>query len=675
MRLRALETERRRRMLPEADGVAKGASGGGLRLTDDDLVDDFGPLPGDTPLDGDEDEDDDDEEEVEVDDDDDEEEEEDDEEDIEEGEEEEEVVGAEEDEDEDVVVIRQQAATATKTPTKAPSAAAPRATAQADVPPRLPALAAPPAELPTQLTQLTKLTKPAAELPNELPYVFECPQSAADLDVLMALAGRDAARQRELLHRLIAGHHAKLREANKAKLSTLAGLLIDRLVATAAEIEGGGGEGESEGGDGEGTGSGKKKKKNAAAAAAAAATAAAASPPSALLHPLCPSIFAIAQQLPVQTALTLLPRLQALWRAFHTERRETISARKRAGRRQRRAAADDAEEAAEAEGGVAAPPADPSAPIEPYVTLRPGALALLALCVQLFPLTDFRHVILTPTVLLVADVLSQPSVPSSERETRRTLFLCAIALHLSSAAGRWLPELHATASRLLGAALDARAALLADASTTALLRPLRFATLGAIGGGGDSGGAAAAALRLDAAGATFNLTHDLIRTSTNLPCFPEIWGPIFARLSAIKPNQLAKPLRPLHAACLAELRAAIPAALHARLPLLLQRAPVAPIKLYNPVFDDDFQPERSLDPDRQRAERQKLIRKTKKETKGAIRELRKDGAFLARERDKEREERDAYLEARGKRARAIMEEQEHGVKSMKKEKRRLTPSI
>jgi len=187
--------------------------------------------------------------------------------------------------------------------------------------------------------------------------------------------------------------------------------------------------------------------------------------------------------------------------------------------------------------------------------------------------------------------------------------------------------------------------------------------------------AAVAALRLDAAGATFNLTHDLIRTSTNLPCFAEIWGPTLARLSVIKPKQLAKPLRPLLAACLAELRAAIPAALHARLPLLLQRAPVAPIKLYNPVFDDDFQPERSLDPDRQRAERQKLIRKTKKETKGAIRELRKDGAFLARERDKEREERDAYLEARGKRARAIMEEQEHGVKSMKKEKRRLTPNI
>ena len=71
-----------------------------------------------------------------------------------------------------------------------------------------------------------------------------------------------------------------------------------------------------------------------------------------------------------------------------------------------------------------------ASPRSPPTTLRPGALALLALCVQLFPLTDFRDVILTPTVLLVADVLSQPSVPSSERGTRWTLFLCALALHL-----------------------------------------------------------------------------------------------------------------------------------------------------------------------------------------------------------------------------------------------------
>ena len=74
----------------------------------------------------------------------------------------------------------------------------------------------------------------------------------------------------------------------------------------------------------------------------------------------------------------------------------------------------------------------------------------------------------------------------------------------------------------------------------------------------------------------------------------------------------------------------------------MQRVAAAAIKQFNPAFDDDFQPDVSMDPDRERAERQKLRRKTKKEMKGAIRELRKDNAFLSAEREKERRKRDAY---------------------------------
>ena len=103
----------------------------------------------------------------------------------------------------------------------------------------------------------------------------------------------------------------------------------------------------------------------------------------------------------------------------------------------------------------------------------------------------------------------------------------------------------------------------------------------------------------------------------------------------------------------------------------MQRVAPVPLRQFNPAFEDDFQPDRSMDPDRERAERQKLVRKAKKERKGAIRELRKDSAFIAAERQKEREQRDAYLEGRGKRALALLEEQEHSVKQMKKEKRKI----
>lgn len=51
-----------------------------------------------------------------------------------------------------------------------------------------------------------------------------------------------------------------------------------------------------------------------------------------------------------------------------------------------------------------------------------------------------------------------------------------------------------------------------------------------------------------------------------------------------------------------------------------------PIKQYNPRFEEDgFVQGRDYDPDRERAEKKKLRKQLKKETKGAARELRKVG--------------------------------------------------
>ena len=109
-----------------------------------------------------------------------------------------------------------------------------------------------------------------------------------------------------------------------------------------------------------------------------------------------------------------------------------------------------------------------------------------------------------------------------------------------------------------------------------------------------------------------------------------------------------------------------------REPLRLQRAAPTPLKQLNPVFDADFQPgDASLrDPDRSRAEAQKLRRQLKKEHKGAIRELRKDSQALASVRAAETRDRLEYLEGRGKRAVRMMEEQEATWKSQKREKKR-----
>lgn len=78
----------------------------------------------------------------------------------------------------------------------------------------------------------------------------------------------------------------------------------------------------------------------------------------------------------------------------------------------------------------------------------------------------------------------------------------------------------------------------------------------------------------------------------------------------------------------------------ARRPLLLHYHRPLAIKTAVPKFEESFNPDRHYDPDRERAELNKLKKEHKRERKGALRELRKDANFIARESLREKRERD-----------------------------------
>lgn len=84
--------------------------------------------------------------------------------------------------------------------------------------------------------------------------------------------------------------------------------------------------------------------------------------------------------------------------------------------------------------------------------------------------------------------------------------------------------------------------------------------------------------------------------------------------------------------------------------LTLHARAAVSIKQVNPRFDEGFNPDYDMDVDRERAERRKLKRQHQKELKGAVRELRKDNAFLAEEKAKQLK---AQREARDQRGKAI----------------------
>ena len=115
---------------------------------------------------------------------------------------------------------------------------------------------------------------------------------------------------------------------------------------------------------------------------------------------------------------------------------------------------------------------------------------------------------------------------------------------------------------------------------------------------------------------------------------------------------------------LEQIRSKAEAIQNSRRPLFssgIARPPV--VKQFNPRFEEDFVKGKDYDPDRERAEERKLKKQIRKEERGAIRELRKDAAFMAAVRDQEKARLQARLDNSAKRAISFLQQQESDFKS------------
>ncbi|KAF9083917.1 nucleolar complex protein 14 [Mortierella sp. AD031] len=83
-----------------------------------------------------------------------------------------------------------------------------------------------------------------------------------------------------------------------------------------------------------------------------------------------------------------------------------------------------------------------------------------------------------------------------------------------------------------------------------------------------------------------------------------------------------------------------------RTPLQLQAHKPVPIASYVPKFEEGYSMDKHYDPDVERAQAHKLQVQYKKEKKGAIRELRKDAQFVAREKLRVQREKDTEYNAK-----------------------------
>eukprot|EP01136_Pigoraptor_vietnamica_P023968 Opistho-1_new@76545 len=356
-----------------------------------------------------------------------------------------------------------------------------------------------------------------------------------------------------------------------------------------------------------------------------------------------------------------------------------------------------------------------------------ASLVLLSGFATLFPASDFRHPVTTPTALLVARYLSQCHVKTAY-DVAAGLVLCDIAKRFVSQSKRFFPEavsfltgVVALASRQPLAGLKQLSRQIApnfhetDAAKGLPLphvehKGVTHSGVSAPNGAADSDkkrkskskgrsaedlkgpteqtavpqlnfrravfaadevylsseefGAACMAMAASLATAFAGLYREL-------DCFGEIFETLRLYLGDVCEARSVPSVQALLETTRDAIAADTRAAVARRAPLQYQRHKPIALKMYTPKFDDTFEIGRRRDPDKERNESKKLKYKHRQEMKGAIREIRKDAAFLGAVKHKAMKEKDADRAARVKQLQAALSDQQGEANLEKKEKRKL----
>lgn len=305
---------------------------------------------------------------------------------------------------------------------------------------------------------------------------------------------------------------------------------------------------------------------------------------------------------------------------------------------------------------------------------------------MIFPCSDFRHVVMTPAILLMCEYLTRCPILTG-RDVAIGSFLCSMLLFVCKQSKKLCPEALVFLRTLLMAALDKKPEqsqdsefyhlmelkspkpLLSINGTVDEIKPLDFITL--INSPDDSPYFSSNNFRASMLVAVIDNIQGYTNIYQEFKSFPEIFLPISKLLKEVssshsqhdQSDDVALLLKDKIKSTVDAIETKANEHFVSRRPLQMRKQKPVPIKLLNPKFEENFVSNRDYDPDRQRAEDRKLKKLVKREAKGAARELRKDNYFLAevKARDMARVEEERAKEYG--RTRAFLQEQEHAFKS------------
>ena len=313
----------------------------------------------------------------------------------------------------------------------------------------------------------------------------------------------------------------------------------------------------------------------------------------------------------------------------------------------------------------------------------PGDLIILTAIASTFPTSDHFHQVVTPAMLCMTRYLGQ-KVPQSLNDLATGTYISTLCLQYQRLSKRYIPEVvnyvlnaiytlcPVKPKHLLGLFPHHRLSdLLRIRSTSDTIEERRPLSFWDVVYGPQSTEADDQGIKV----ALIETQITLIETMANLwvdkSAFCEVFAVIdsalrFLQVSGKLNGETMDKIRTVativHESLLRSVSARQPLRLHNHRPLA--------IKTSIPKFEESYNPDKHYDPDRDRAEMSKLKAEHKRERKGALRELRKDANFIARESLKEKKERDSAYEKKYKRLVAeIQGEEGRENKNYEREKR------
>lgn len=318
------------------------------------------------------------------------------------------------------------------------------------------------------------------------------------------------------------------------------------------------------------------------------------------------------------------------------------------------------------------------------LALNTGDLYILTAIGSIFPTSDHFHQVVTPAMLSMGRFLGQ-KIPDRLSDYATGAYLCTLVLQYQQLAKRYVPEFMNFSLNTICALTPVQARggggpfPIHEPAPAMRVKDSKEVAVRKLGSGDcqgaekESSGTDAKSLKIALLSANIQLLMAASETWTSKASSFETFQPAVNVLRHLcsKANHSHLPDALLKEAerSAAHLSRALKVATLARRPLELHHHRPSAIKTYIPKFESDFDPDKHYDPDRERAEMAKLKAEHKKERKGAMRELRKDANFLAREKLRLKKEKDAAYEKKYKRLVAeIQGEEGHQAKEYEREK-------